>query len=80
MLSNFFDRGRCDTRSAFSSVLFQLISFVYKLHLLFYMYFCIIYNYLYNLLLCLICMEMKLMDNKILLNLEHNTTHSSVLK
>ena len=32
------------------------------------MYFCIIYNYLYNLQLCLICMEMKLMDNKILLN------------
>ena len=32
MLSNFFfDRGRCDTRSAFSSVLFQLISFVYNI-------------------------------------------------
>ena len=34
MLSNFFfffDRGHCDTRSAFSSVLFQLISFVYNI-------------------------------------------------
>ena len=34
------------------------------------MYFCIIYNYLYNLQLCLTCMEMKLMDSKIPLNLE----------
>ena len=34
------------------------------------MYFCVIYNNLYNLQLCLTCMEMKLMDNKILLNLK----------
>ena len=33
------------------------------------MYFWIIYNYLYNLQLCLTYKEMKLMDNKILLNL-----------
>ena len=31
MHCNFFDRGRCDTRSAFSSVLFQSISFVYNI-------------------------------------------------
>ena len=55
-----------------------------KLHLLLYMYFCIIYIYLYNLQLCLTCMEMKLMDNKILLNLEswiqlRSIVHSKVL-
>ena len=57
MLSNFFDRGYCDSSSAFSSVLFQLISFVYKITSV------TLYVFLYNLQLCLICMEMQLMDN-----------------
>ena len=45
----FFDWGRCDTRSAFSSVLFQLISFVYNITSDTLYVFCIIYTYLYNL-------------------------------
>ena len=78
IIFSFFDWGRCDTRSAFSSVLFQLISFVYNITSDTLYVFCIIYTYLYNLQLCLTCMEMKLMDNKYswILNLESwNSDH-----
>ena len=58
---NFFDRGRCDTRSAFSSQCPLPINFIYNtiLHLLLYIYFCIIYN-----LYVKICMEMTLNGQK----------------
>ena len=48
--------------AAFSSVLFQLISFVHNITSV------VLYVSLYNLQLCLICMEMKLHEPKILLN------------